>query len=254
MIKASGLLLWSFVALAAAVAAAFPLLLLAAERRLGAAPPDARRRATVAALAVAAWMALTGLAGASGRLSFETMPPTMPILIVATFAVVAGVVRSEAGRRIAAGAPLALLVGVQAFRLPLEMLMHRAYEEGIMPVQMSYSGLNFDIVTGLSALLLAPLVAAGRAPAWLVRAWNLLGIALLTNILTVALLSAPTPLRVFHNEPANVWVTRAPWVWLVTILVAMAMLGHAVIWRRLARASRAAEGPRGLGHPELNSL
>ena len=28
----------------------------------------------------------------------------------------------------------------------------------------------------------------------------------------VALLSAPTPFRVFMNEPANVWITRAPWI------------------------------------------
>ncbi len=32
--------------------------------------------------------------------------------------------------------------------------MNRAAEEGVMPVQMSYSGFNFDILTGLLGLFL----------------------------------------------------------------------------------------------------
>jgi len=56
--------------------------------------------------------------------------------------------------RLARGTPLAVLVIVQSFRLPLELAMHRAFVEGLMPVQMSYSGLNFDIVTGTTALVL----------------------------------------------------------------------------------------------------
>ena len=51
-----------------------------------------------------------------------------------------------------------MLVGVQGFRLPLELAMHRMYERGIMPVQMSYSGLNYDILTGIRALVVAALV------------------------------------------------------------------------------------------------
>ena len=45
-------------------------------------------------------------------------------------------------------AGLATLVGVQAFRLPLELLMHRAGGLGIMPPELSYGGYNYDIVTG----------------------------------------------------------------------------------------------------------
>jgi hypothetical protein len=32
------------------------------------------------------------------------------------------------------GVPLWALVGFQIFRLPLELLMHRAYVEGLLPV------------------------------------------------------------------------------------------------------------------------
>jgi hypothetical protein len=73
--------------------------------------------------------------------------------------------------------PLAVLVGVQGFRLPLELLMHRAYAEGLMPVQMSYSGRNFDIVTGTTAWCSPRRSGSRRSAArGLVLAWNVMGI------------------------------------------------------------------------------
>ena len=140
------------------------------------------------------------------------------------------------GKRIAIGLPIAALVGYQSFRIIVELLMHRAYVEGLMPVQMSYSGRNFDIVTGITALALGGLARHGTRSRGLVLAWNTLGVVLLANILIVALLSAPTPFRVFMNEPANVWITHAPWVWLPTVMVFAAVFGHVAVYRRLAAA------------------
>jgi hypothetical protein len=49
----------------------------------------------------------------------------------------------------------------------------------------------------------------------------------------ISLLSAPTPWRVFRDGPANNWVTTEPYIWLPTVMVAFAILGHIVIYRRL---------------------
>jgi hypothetical protein len=231
--------------LAMLVAAAFPLLL----RQAASAAGDgerATRRATRAALATAAWLAATFAAAASGRLSFATVPPTIAVVIVISLALALRIGLSSTGGTIAAGVPLALLVGVQGFRLPLELLMHRAYAEGLMPVQMSYSGRNFDIITGITALVLAAALwlAPQRVSPKLVLLWNVMGFGLLLNVLTVAILSTPTPLRVFMNEPANVWITQAPFVWLVAVLVPTALAGHLVIFRRLRSELAAPAGQR----------
>ena len=179
------------------------------------------------------WLTITGVSAERGVLHFEA-PPTMLGAIVASVALAVGIGLSPLGKRMALGLPLAALVGYQGFRIAVELLMHRAYKEGLMPVQMSYSGRNFDIVTGITAVLLGAWLATGRRSRPLVVAWNVLGLALLANILVVALLSAPTPLRVFMNEPSNVWITHAPWVWLPTVMVLAAMLGHVLVFRRLA--------------------
>jgi hypothetical protein len=123
----------------------------------------------------------------------------MLVVFVLLMVLSVGLGVSPFGRRLAAGLPLAVLVGVQGFRLPLELLMHRAYEEGLMPVQMSYSGLNFDIVTGITALIVGPLLATGRAGVRTARAWNVMGTLLLVNIILIAGLSTPTPWRVFRE-------------------------------------------------------
>jgi hypothetical protein len=206
-------------------------------RRTGA----SRRRSILAAagmtLGLTAWMAATYVAAGFGLLQFPPEPPTMVVVFVLLLVLSVGLGVSPVGERLAAGLPLAVLVGAQGFRLPLELLMHRAYEDGLMPVQMSYSGLNFDIVTGITAIVVAVLVATGRAGTRTVRAWNVMGTLLLVNIILIAWLSAPTPWRAFRDGPANVWVTTVPYIWLPTVMVAFAILGHIVIYRRL-RAGR----------------
>jgi hypothetical protein len=238
-------LFWPFVTLSVLVAAAFVAAVYWAGVRTGQPRPAARRSAAVAGVLTAAWMVLTLSAAAAGRLSFSAAPPTMLLLVAATLALALGLGASPLGARLAVGLPLPALVGAQGFRVGVELLLHRAYEAGLMPVQMSYAGRNFDIVTGASALGLGALLAVRRVPLAVVRAWNALGVALLANILAVALLSAPTPFRVFHNEPANVWVTRAPWVWLPTVLVLAAALGHVLVFRRLRGADGGEPGPAG---------
>ena len=57
------------------------------------------------------------------------------------------------------------------------------------------------------------------------------------------MLAAPTPFRVFKTPPPNTWVTIAPYVWLPTVLVALAILGHIVVYRALRHANATMQAP-----------
>ena len=102
-----------------------------------------------------------------------------------------------------------------------------------MPVQMSYSGRNFDIVTGVTAIAVALLVWSRRAGRGLVSTWNILGLTLLANVVTVAILGTPR-FHYFGPEHLNVWVTHPPFVWLPAVMVLAALAGHLMIFRALA--------------------
>jgi hypothetical protein len=97
---------------------------------------------------------------------------------------------------------------------------------------MTYVGRNLDIVTGITAAVLALGLMRWRVPAVVVHAWNVLGLALLANILVVAVLSMPT-FRAFGPDQMNVWVAMPPFVWLPAVLVVAALAGHIVIVRKL---------------------
>jgi len=211
-----------------AVAAAVVTLFLAGVRR---AAPE---RFTAVAAATAAWLVLGGVLASSGVLArFDARPPPLLLLMAATVSLALLVGCSSLGRALAERIPLWALVAVHAFRLPLELLMHRAAGEGVMPAQMSYGagGYNFDILTGATAILVAWALRRG-APARLALVWNVLGLVLLTTI--AALGAASTPVfHAFGSERANEWIAHFPFVYLPQILVAAALAGHIVVFRAI---------------------
>lgn len=197
--------------------------------------PASAARAT---LVLAAWIALTGALAASGALTrFDVVPPPMALLIVTVLGGGVLVGLSPAGGALANAVPLAVLVGLQAFRLPLELVMHHAASRGIMPPELSYAGYNVDILTGAGALGLALALRAGRpVPRGVVWAWNLWGFWCLLVIAAIAVATSPM-VRAFGDDPrhVNTWVLYLPYVWLPTVLVVVALAGHVVVTRALLR-------------------
>ena len=224
-------MIWGFVLLPVLVAAGFVLACAWAGRRLGEDAATGRRRTTRLAAAVVAWLGLTALVAAGGVLRrFDATPPPFAALVIAVVVIGIGVPLAPLGTVLVRGLPLCLLIGFQIFRFPLELLLHRAYVEGLMPVQMSYSGRNYDIVSGITAGALGLWLALRPAPRWVVAAWNLLGSALLVNIVTVAIVSTPV-FGWFGRDRLNTFVADFPFVWLPGVLVTAALMGHVLVWR-----------------------
>ncbi len=182
-------------------------------------------------LAIAAAMAVEYFVAAQGVLKqWERLPPALMVMML----VLVGLTRLLAASGRLDHLPVAVIVLSQAFRLPLELFMHRAYADGIMPKQMSFSGCNFDIVTGATAIIVGVLALRGAAPRWLLIAWNLMGSLLLLTIVAIAIASTPI-FEFFGAEPhqLNTWIADPPYVWLPGVLVPSALLGHLLLWRRL---------------------
>ncbi len=59
---------------------------------------------------------------------------------------------SSVGARMTTQLPVVALVGFQAFRLLLEVVLHRLHVEGVIPVTMTWGGPNLDVLTGVLAL------------------------------------------------------------------------------------------------------
>ena len=143
---------------------------------------------------------------------------------------------SSLGKKIGDGLPLAALIAFQAFRLPLELVMHRAATEGTMPNQMTYTGLNFDIASGITAIIASILIARGIAPKLVALAWSVLSSLLLLAVLTIAIASLPVFAK-FGPDRVMTWVVWFPFVLLPGVLVPAALFGQIVVWRKLLSPS-----------------
>jgi len=201
-------------------------------RQAGETSANSRRTALLVVVAAAAWMAATWTLANRGVLLEPGPPPPIALMLVGVITLACLIAFGRIGTRVARYLPLWALVGVQAFRLPLELVMHELAERGIMPPQMSYSGRNWDILTGASAILVGLLLWADFGGRKLVWVWNVAGLALLANILAIAVLSLPQ-FQYFGPMRVNVFVMLTPFVWLPAVMVLAALAGHLVIFRAL---------------------
>ncbi len=199
---------------------------------VGAVQGELTRRSKELGSAFFLWLTVTGVLGYTAKLrDFSQRPPRLLLVVGMAFVGIYFASYFPAVSKLMEKPGLAWLIGLQVFRVAVEIFLDLGYRAGFVPVQMTVEGRNFDVLTGLTALPMAWLVAKNKAPKWLIYAWNVMGLALLLNVMTVAVLLMPTPLRHFHNEPANTFVAYFPYVWLPTYLVQVAWMSHLLIFR-----------------------
>jgi hypothetical protein len=190
------------------------------------------QRATLGALIF--WGIFVTVWSVSGIMAdFSKFPlnfmPVIAVPLITTIALLFSRSLGEIVRHI----PPQQLIRLQSFRVLVELLLWALFAKNLLPEQMTFEGRNFDIVSGLTAPLIAWLVATNRISRPVLIAWNILCLALLINIVTVAILSTPSPWRIFMNEPSNTIVTYFPVSLLPGFLVPLAYILHVLSLKQL---------------------
>lgn len=212
-----------FVVLVLAVVGAF---LFAARRAYA----GERGKFLAVAFGVGAWIGLLTALVASGKLAALPLHG-LPVFFGGVLLVSVGAGLSPLGGRFAAAVPLTALVAFQAFRLPLELVLHAWARQGTIPDTMTWSGQNWDIVSGVVALGVLPWVARRRGLAW---GANLVGCALLLNVIRVAVMSSPLPFA-WGQQPPLLLAFHLPYALIAPVCVGGALFGHVVLMRALLR-------------------
>ena len=195
-----------------------------------------RRVLTVAVVIVAAWVMILSIASLRGFFAdFNSLPPRPLLAIVLPMLAILVFAFSSTGTQLLKVTPPQWLILPQSFRIVVELLLWLAFLAGKLPKQMTLEGRNWDILTGLLALPVGYFcfVKKSRRPFPIALAFNILGLLLLFNILIVAALSMPTPMRYFMNAPANTLVAYFPFILLPGVLVPIAFALHVFSLRQL---------------------
>ena len=129
--------------------------------------------------------------------------------------------------------PLQVLTIIHVIRVPIEFVLLWLSHNGQVPIEMTFEGRNFDILSGVTAPLVYGLAFRnGRVNRPLLLIWNLAALVLLANIVTIAVLAFPSPFQMVGLDQPNVGVTFFPFIWLPSVIVPIVFFCHvASIWK-----------------------
>jgi hypothetical protein len=231
------------VALVVAMIAALVVGLFSAGRRAVLSAASLRGLAVGFPLAIAAWLALTTALAHSGVFqTFDARPPRLPMVMVGMLVTSLILTRTQGFRRMLAVAPREWPIALETFRVGIELCLYLLFLDGLVPVQMTLEGGNFDILVGLTAPLVALAVRKAWGGRWLVALWNVGGLVSLVNVVRTVVRALPGPLHVDLGGVSPIVLTTAPFVWVPAFVLPIAVLGHVISLRQLlgdARVARA---------------
>lgn len=129
--------------------------------------------------------------------------------------------------------PLRTLTLLSIIRIPVEIVLIWLFEGRLIPAAMTFEGRNFDILSGVSAPLIAWLAFRGsKVNRPLLIVWNVLALGLLFNIVITAFLAFPTPMQRIAFDQPNIAITYFPFNWLPAIVVPIVLFTHLIsLWK-----------------------
>ena len=181
------------------------------------------------------WTILTAVMAYSGILAeFTSFPPWILLLVLIQLAFVFWLGWFSSWSELLAEIPQYILVGLQCFRIPVELLLATLATRKLLAIEMTYYGRNFDVLEGITAVVLAIWLKrrGEESLRHVVLLWNVIGLSLVTVVLVHGVLSVPYPSQLLHLTVPTYIIAYFPIVWLLTVLVPIAYLLHLVSIRR----------------------
>ncbi len=182
------------------------------------------------------WLCIIGYVAYSGFLLNTELPPNFILAVLPPIIAIVIAFNTKKGKEFIDQLSLLHLTILSVVRIPVEIGLHSLFLANVLPEEMTYSGLNFDIIAGITA----PLVAyfgiykkmMGRKS---LLAWNIICLGLLLTIITVSILSAPLPFQQMGIGIEQFAMMYYPFNWLPAFIVPVVLFTHFVAIRRLLK-------------------
>jgi uncharacterized membrane protein len=188
------------------------------------------------------WIAVQGMLANIGFFQkFDTLPPRTFAFGPLPFFALTFIYLIFFRRGLLENLPLTTLTLIHVIRIPVELVLLWLYQAGQVPVEMTFEGRNFDILSGITAPIVYFLAfRRGTVNRVLLIIWNIAALALLLNIVTIAVLAFPSPFQMIGIDQPNVGVTYFPFIWLPAVIVPIVFFCHAIsLWRLISSDPRA---------------
>lgn len=193
-----------------------------------------RRAAWMGLAWLLVWFAYAGAIGYSGILRDPSLrPPGIAILVGPILISVVGWIGvGSFGRLLVSHIPLGVILGLQSFRVGVEVVLHMLWQAGLLPHLMTLEGGNVEVIVALTAPLAASMVMRGQRVR-LVWAWNLAGLLSLMNVVARGVLTAPGPLNLIHADVPNLATGQFPFSFIPGFMVPLALVLHVLAFQAM---------------------
>lgn len=192
-------------------------------------------KSRLTAVLLLAWLVLQSAVSLSGFYqNTQSLPPRFLLLVVPGVVATVFFLVSPKGRQLLARLNSWWLLALHVVRVPVELVLYGLYREKLVPVQMTFEGWNFDVFSGLSALVVLLAYQYGRAGKKVLLVWNLVCLLLLLNIVVTAVLAAPTPFQKLAFDQPNLAVFYFPFTLLPGFVVPLVLFSHVAMLFRLS--------------------
>ena len=183
------------------------------------------------------WSVLQGIIGYSQfyRVT-DAMPPRFLLLVGPPLLLILVLFLSAAGKRFTGRLDARWLTYLHVVRIPVEIVLLALYLHGQVPQLITFEGRNFDVLSGLSAPLVAyygyqrPVL--GKT---FLVIWNVVCLLLLLNVVVTAVLSAPFRFQQFAFDQPNRAILCFPFLLLPGCIVPLVLYAHLATLRQLWR-------------------
>lgn len=199
---------------------------------------NAKNKSVAVLIILVVWLFIQAVLSYTGvyQSGNAQLPPKILVLgILPALIIILIVFFTKKGRAFFDGLPLKSVTFLNVVRIPVEIVLWLLCIYKAVPEIMTFGGYNFDIIAGLTAPLISYLIVKGKISGSALLLWNLIALALLLNIVTIALLSAPSPIQQFAFDQPNIAILNFPFSWLPTFIVPVVLFGHLVSIRRLVK-------------------
>lgn len=197
---------------------------------------SANSKATLIGLII--WMSLQAIISLTGFYQkTQTMPPRFLFLLGPTLIIILVLFLTSKGRAFIDALDNKKLTLLHSVRVPVEITLYFLFLARLIPVLMTFEGYNYDILSGLTAPVIYYLAfVVNKADKKVLLMWNFSCLALLLNVVTIAVLSAKTPFQQLAFNQPNAGVTYFPFVWLPSIIVPLVLFSHLASIRQLLKS------------------
>lgn len=193
---------------------------------------------TVVLILVLLWMSLTGYLAHSGfLLDFESLPPRFVLIIMPPNLLIIALLMSRRTRIFLMRLPLTTLTYLHMIRVPVEIVLWWLALSGIVPLLLTFEGINYDILSGVTAPFVAIFLVGRKKNKIGAIIWNLAALLFLINIVSHAILSTPYPFQQYSLDQPMTAVFHLPFVWLPGVIVPIVLFAHLVSLMQLLTRS-----------------